>query len=195
MRAVRARLLGGVAAALLALLALLASACGGGGGEPLEAGGAAPGFAFADGDVAEGAPIDARFTCDGEDASPALSWEGVPDGTKELALLLEDPDAPGGVFTHWLVYALAPRETALPAGVPAEGQVGSPRLRQGRNDFGDAGYGGPCPPGGETHRYVFRLLALRSELGLESLADRAALLAAIEGRVLAEARLTATYSR
>ena len=181
--------------AVAASVIVLAAGCGGR-GEPLEAGEAAPGFELTqESAVAEGQAIDVRFTCDGDDVSPALAWEGVPEGAKELALLMEDPDAPGGVFTHWIAYALDPRETVLPEALPDQGQLESPRLRQGRNDFGDTGYGGPCPPEGETHRYAFRLMALDSELGLESLADREGLLAAVEGRLLAEATLTASYAR
>jgi Raf kinase inhibitor-like YbhB/YbcL family protein len=111
----------------------------------------------------------------------------VPEGTQELALVLEDPDAPGGTFTHWLVYGVDPGSTWLPKGAtPA---------RQGENDFGDDAYGGPCPPEGEEHRYVFRLLALHLPLELEPGVDRAAFDEAVAPHVLAEARLTATYAR
>lgn len=177
-------------------LAALAAGCGEDDGEPAaETGPAAAGFGFAGSAVADGEAIDARYACDGEDVSPALAWEGVPEGAAELALILDDPDAPGGTFTHWLVYGLAPGETSLPEGVPPGEQADSPSLRQGVNDFGAAGYGGPCPPGGETHRYVFRLLALDGELGLEGGAGRAELLDAVEGRILAETTLTGTYAR
>jgi Raf kinase inhibitor-like YbhB/YbcL family protein len=171
----------------------LAVACGGDDEEPAPGGPAAAGFAFEAAGVADGEAIDARSTCDGEDVSPELAWSGVPEGAVELALVLEDPDAPGGTFTHWLVYGLAPEETGLAEGVPAgaEGEG----LLQGVNDFGAAGYGGPCPPEGQTHDYRFRLFALDSELGLEGGASRNELLGALEGRVLAEAVLTATYGR
>jgi Raf kinase inhibitor-like YbhB/YbcL family protein len=174
----------------LALLVLVAavSACGGDDDEePLPSGAAAPGFAFSDSAVTEGEAIDSRYTCDGEDVSPALAWEGVPEEAAELALVVEDPDAPGGTFTHWLVYGLDPGETQLPEGA-------EPAL-QGTNDFGRVGYGGPCPPGGETHRYAFRLLALDQALDLEEGASRDDLLGAVEGHVLAEATLTAPYTR
>ena len=170
-----------------ALFAPVLAACGGD-DEPGPTGAAAPGFAFSDGAVADGEPIDSRYTCDGEDVSPDLAWEGVPEGAAELALVVEDPDAPGGTFAHWLVYGLDPGETGLPEGGEVEGL-------QGTNDFGTVGYGGPCPPGGETHRYVFRLLALDQELDLEDGANRDDLLEAVEGHVVAEAMLTATYSR
>jgi hypothetical protein len=153
-------------------------------------------FAFTESAVVEGKTVDPRFTCDGEDISPALSWEGVPEGSAELALVMEDPDAPGGTFTHWLLYSLDASETALAEGVPEGGTVaGPPALRQGTNDFGTVGYGGPCPPGGETHRYVFRLLALDEPVTLQGGASRDDLLGAIEGHVVAETALTATYSR
>lgn len=178
---------------------LLAAGCGGSGGTdaPLAEGPAAAGFEFAaQSAVAAGQAIDASYTCDGDDSSPALAWQGAPEGTGELVLVLEDPDAPGGTFTHWLVYDLTPDVTSIPGAVPADGAVEEPTpLRQGRNGFGEIGYGGPCPPGGETHRYVFRLLALDTELGLEQGADRGTLAEAVAGHVLAEARLEATYGR
>jgi Raf kinase inhibitor-like YbhB/YbcL family protein len=185
------------ATALLA--AALATACGGDDEEPADpvaTGASVPGFVFTESGVAEGEPIDPRYTCDGDDVSPALAWEGVPAGAAELALVVEDPDAPGGTFTHWLVYGVDPGVTALPEGVPVGADVaGPPALRQGVNDMGAAGYGGPCPPGGEEHRYVFRLFALDEALGLEGGASRDDVLGAIEGHVIAETRLTATYAR
>jgi Raf kinase inhibitor-like YbhB/YbcL family protein len=172
---------------VLAGLAVVSCGGGGGGGTELEQGPAVAGFEFADtSDVAEGEAIEVRFTCDGEEISPELAWEGVPEGTQELALALEDPDAPGATFTHWLVYGIDPTVTML---------AGAEMLSQGENDFGDTGYGGPCPPHGEEHRYVFRLLALDAQAGLEPGADRAAFDEAVAPLVLAEARLTATYAR
>jgi Raf kinase inhibitor-like YbhB/YbcL family protein len=174
---------------LLILAGLTVMGCGGNGasGTELEQGPSVAAFQFTDqSDVAEGEPIQARFTCDGEDIPPRLAWEGVPENTQELVLALEDPDAPGATFTHWLVYGIDPGMTTLT-------DVGV--LLEGENDFGDTGYGGPCPPGGEEHRYVFRLFALDAHLGLEPGADRAAFDEAVAPRVLAEARLTATYAR
>jgi Raf kinase inhibitor-like YbhB/YbcL family protein len=174
---------------LLVLAALTVVRCGGGGGSgtELEQGPTVAGFEFADGsDVAEGESIEVRFTCDGEEVSPELAWEGVPEETQELALALEDPDAPGATFTHWLVYGIDPTVTMLP---------GAEMLSQGENDFGDTGYGGPCPPHGEEHHYVFRLFALDAHVGLEPGADRAAFDEAVGPLMLAEARLTATYKR
>jgi Raf kinase inhibitor-like YbhB/YbcL family protein len=182
--------------ALVVPLVFAVAGCGGDDDEALPTGAAAAGFRFAESGVAEGAVVDRRYTCDGEDVSPALAWEGVPEGTVELALVVEDPDAPGGTFTHWLAYGIDPAETALPEGVPEGGMVaGPPSLSQGTNDFGAVGYGGPCPPGGETHRYVFRLLALDQSLDLADAASRDDFLAAVEGHVLAEVQLTGTYAR
>jgi len=173
---------------LLVLAGLTVVSCGGGGGSgsELEQGPTVAGFEFADSDVAEGESIEVRFTCDGEEISPELAWEGVPEDTQELALALEDPDAPGGTFTHWLVYGIDPTVTMLP---------GAEMLSQGENDFGETGYGAPCPPHGEKHRYVFRLLALDAQVGLEPGADRAAFDKAVAPLMLAEARLTAIYKR
>jgi Raf kinase inhibitor-like YbhB/YbcL family protein len=170
---------------------------GGGSGTELEAGLKAAGFEFTAGsDVAEGQPIESRFTCDGTGDSPTLRWKGVPEGTSQLALVLEDPDAPGGTFTHWLLYGLDPAATDVPA-VRHEGWTNYAWLdvQEGENDLGNLGYGGPCPPGGEEHRYVFRLLALDVPVELEQGADRAAFDEAVAPHVLAEARLTAPYAR
>jgi Raf kinase inhibitor-like YbhB/YbcL family protein len=174
------------AAWALSLLAL--SGCGDTGGEPtLTTGTAAEGFVFTDAsDVHDGEAVPTRFTCDGEDVSPTLEWNGVPDRTRELAIVLEDPDAPGGTFTHWLVWDIDPATTTLSG--DASGQ-------EGVNDFGKRGYRGPCPPGGQTHHYVFRLLALGERVDLDERSDRAAFDAAVGPHLLAEARVTATYAR
>ena len=175
-------------AAVSAVSLLALSGCGGrGGGTELTSGPTVEGFAFTEAsDVHEGAAIPARFTCDGEDVSPKLVWTDVPDGTKELALVLEDPDAPGRTFTHWLLWGISSSITALVSDAP---------FSEGKNDFGKTRYGGPCPPRGQTHHYVFRLLALDDEVDLEPGADRAAFEDAIAPHILAEIRLTATYAR
>jgi Raf kinase inhibitor-like YbhB/YbcL family protein len=179
--------LAAVASALLAL-----AACGGGeSGSTVDEGPTAPGFAFTGAsEVAEGESIGARFTCDGDDVSPALAWKGVPGDARQLALVLEDPDAPGGTFTHWLVYAIEPSAEGLAGGISREAPV-----RQGLNDFDEIGYGGPCPPEGEEHQYVFRLLALDAPIDLEQGADGPAFDQAVSPHVLAETRLTAGYRR
>ena len=136
----------------------------------------------------DGAPIPVRFTCEGADVSPPLGWTGLPAGTASLALLLDDPDAPGGAFTHWLAWGLEP--------APGELGEGAAPPAQGRNGFGGRGYGGPCPPRGDgPHRYVFRLYALDALLDLEPGAGKKAFQAALAGHVIGAAELTGTYER
>jgi len=143
-----------------------------------------------------GESIPARFTCDGEDDSPSLKWQGGPDGTQAFALIMDDPDAPGGTYTHWVIYNIRPQAGGLPEGVektdrPANGEGAV----QGSNDFGDNGYGGPCPPGSNAHHYNFRLYALDGVLDLASGASKDDLLKAMEGRIVGETTLTGTYKR
>jgi Raf kinase inhibitor-like YbhB/YbcL family protein len=134
------------------------------------------------------------FTCSGANTSPALSWNTPPTATKSLALILNDPDAPSGSFVHWVLFDLPPGTVSLPEAVPSQGQL-SDGSRQGRNDFGDIGYGGPCPPGHAEHRYVLMLFALDTKLNLPSGAMRDQIDAAMKGHVLARGSLTATFSR
>jgi Raf kinase inhibitor-like YbhB/YbcL family protein len=176
-----------IAALASALLVLAACGGGGGSGTKLDEGPTVAGFDFTgDSEVDEGEPIDVRFTCEGDDVSPVLAWKGVPANAKQLALALEDPDAPGGTFTHWLVYGVEPWADDLARGA---------KLPQGRNDFDRTGYDGPCPPEDEEHRYVFRLLALDARVELERGADRGEFDDAVGPHVIAEARLTAPYRR
>jgi Raf kinase inhibitor-like YbhB/YbcL family protein len=139
---------------------------------------------------AEDQPIPARYTGDGDDVSPPLTWSGVPHRTRSLVLICEDPDAPRGTWTHWIVYNLPAQTRELPQGgaLPAGAM-------QGKNDFGTIGYGGPAPPAGPPHRYYFKLTALDTELNLPPGASRQAVLAAMEGHVLAEGWLMGTYGR
>ena len=141
--------------------------------------------------------IPSRFTCDGANVSPALAWKDVPEGTRSLALIVTDPDAPDPdapktIWTHWILYNLPPgahglREAIPPKGLPTD-------TVEGKNDWGRTGYGGPCPPIGR-HRYVHTLYALDTRLPDLGLPRRAALLAAMQGHVLAEAVLVGTYQR
>jgi Raf kinase inhibitor-like YbhB/YbcL family protein len=142
---------------------------------------------------AEGSRIPRSYTCDGKDVSPPLSWSGVPEGAKSLALICDDPDAPGKTWVHWVLFNLPPATRELPEGVPARASVSGGGV-QGANDFRKLGYGGPCPPGG-THRYVFKLYALDLLLDLAAGATKAELEDAIEGHVLGQATLTGKYSR
>jgi Raf kinase inhibitor-like YbhB/YbcL family protein len=137
---------------------------------------------------AGGQPIPQRHSCEGEDLSPPLSWTDVPEGTSALALMVDDPDAPSGTFTHWLAWGLDPA-----AGGLAEGQAAP---LEGRNDFGQTGYRGPCPPPGHgPHRYFFRLHALDEELELEAGAARGDFEQALSARSTAVAELMGTYER
>ena len=120
----------------------------------------------------EGGAVPERFTCDGDDLSAPLEWSGVPDGIAELRLIVTDPDAPGGTFTHWLVTGIDPSTSGV-----EEGSIPTGGTEQ-RNDFGDPRYGGPCPPPGRPHRYVFTVEALDAT-----------------GSVLGSAKLTAMYRR
>ncbi|AHM57968.1 hypothetical protein EAL2_808p04650 (plasmid) [Peptoclostridium acidaminophilum DSM 3953] len=138
-------------------------------------------------------PIPSKYTCDGENISPELSWSGFPEGTKSFALIAEDPDAPAGTWVHWILYDIPVNVTALPEGVPDD-EVLSNGARQGLSDFKDIGYGGPCPPRG-VHRYFFKLYALDEKLGLKSGLSKKSLLDKIKGHVIAEAEIHGTYSR
>lgn len=138
--------------------------------------------------------IPERYTCDGGNVSPPLSWEGVPAEAKSLVLIVVDPDAPGGEFTHWVLYDVPPDLSGLPEGVPAAGEVEGIGV-QGVNDFGRLGYGGPCPPPGKAHRYFFRLYALDVKLGLAPGASRSDVEDAMSGHVLAVGELVGLYER
>ena len=155
-------------------------------------------FSLGSGAVANEAAIPSRHTCDGEDVSPGLAWSDASASTEAFALILDDPDAPGGTFTHWLLYDVPPDVSSLPEGVPNEA---APQIAagagadQGLNDFGNLGYGGPCPPPGPAHRYTFALYALDETVDLNPGATRQQLLDAMRDHILGEARLTGTYAR
>ena len=141
----------------------------------------------------EGEMIPTRYTCDGPDVSPDLSWSGVPDAAKSLALICDDPDAPMGTWVHWVLFNIPSNASGLPAEIPSDDTLEN-GARHGTNDFGRLGYGGPCPPGG-THRYYFKLYVLDTELNLDSGVTKDQLLDAMKGHILAEAQLMGTYSR
>ena len=144
---------------------------------------------------AEGSSIPVKHTCDGEDVSPPLSWSVLPEGAKGIALISDDPDAPGGTWVHWVLYGLPPDLTGLPEAVPTSEETLQGTARQGRNDFGRTGYGGPCPPRGATHRYLFKLYALDTELDLRPGAKKEDLLRAMEGHILGQGQLMGRYQR
>ncbi|MBI4496425.1 MAG: YbhB/YbcL family Raf kinase inhibitor-like protein [Chloroflexi bacterium] len=141
-----------------------------------------------------GQSIPARFTCDGHNVSPPLAWNGNPEATRALALIMDDPDAPGGVFTHWVLFNLPADLRGLAEAVPPTEQAPDGSM-QGRNDFGKIGYGGPCPPEGSPHRYRFTLYALGRPLLLAPGASKSDLLEAMQGHILAQAELVGAYRR
>ncbi|MBU1003547.1 MAG: YbhB/YbcL family Raf kinase inhibitor-like protein [Proteobacteria bacterium] len=141
----------------------------------------------------EGAAIPIQYTGDASDFSPAMEWDEAPEGTESFALICEDPDAPAGTWTHWLIYGIPGAAFRLSPKMPVMGEHPS-GLRQGLNSWGRIGYGGPCPPSG-THRYFFTLYALDSMPDLPPEASRAQLEQAMEGHVLATAQTMGTYTR
>ncbi|MGQ9583809.1 MAG: YbhB/YbcL family Raf kinase inhibitor-like protein [Anaerolineae bacterium] len=141
-----------------------------------------------------GGDIPKRYTCDGPDVSPPLTWAEPPAGTQSLALICDDPDAPVGTWVHWVIYRLPATARGLPEGVPARETLDD-GSRQGKNDFRKVGYGGPCPPRGSKHRYFFRLYALDTVPALAPGATKAQLLKAMEGHILAQGELMGWYGR
>lgn len=141
----------------------------------------------------QGGIIPAEYTCDGADVSPPLKWESVPDGTKSIALISDDPDAPMGTWVHWILFNLPANTRELPENVPTDGTLPD-GAKQGTTDFGRTGYGGPCPPSG-THRYFFKVYALGMMLDLPAGSRKSDLLRAMENRVLAEGQLMGKYKR
>lgn len=142
----------------------------------------------------DGESIPKRFTCQGSDVSPPLSWTDVPDGASSLALIVDDPDAPAGTWVHWVIFDMPTALTGLAEGVPAD-TITADGARQGINDFRRIGYGGPCPPAGEPHRYFFTLYALDVALGPLQDVTKDELLTSMRGHILAQSRLVGTYQR
>ena len=137
--------------------------------------------------------IPAKYTCDGDDISPQIGWQEPPAGTQSLVLIVDDLNAPGGVFTHWVVYNMPPTRLELPEAVPTDSRLEDGTL-QGRNDFNKIGYRGPCPPSG-THRYRFMVLALDTMLSLEAEASKKQVMEAMEGHILGRGIITAIYEK
>lgn len=147
-----------------------------------------------------GKPIPIEFTGDGADLSPPLAWTGAPQGTQSFALICDDPDAPTPQpWVHWVIYAIPGEVTELPAGIAKEPALTQPEalkgVKQGKNGWGQVGYRGPAPPPGKPHRYYFTVYALDAALALEPELNKDALLAAMEGHVLAKGQFMATYQR
>jgi len=138
--------------------------------------------------------IPKHYTGDGADQSPPLHWTEPPSGTKSLALICDDPDAPRSTWVHWVLFNLPPSTRKLEEGVPTTATLDN-GAKQGKNDFGNNGYGGPAPPKGKVHRYFFKLYALDVLLDLPSGATKAQLEVAMKGHILAEGQLMGTYNR
>jgi Raf kinase inhibitor-like YbhB/YbcL family protein len=142
----------------------------------------------------QGGPIPAKYSCNGEDISPSLAWGDPPAGTQSLALIMDDPDAPGGTWVHWVLFNISPDLRELQENLPITGKNQDPNaIFVGNNSWGRADYGGPCPPSG-THRYFFKLYALDTTISLLPGATKQELLSAMDGHILAEADLMGTFS-
>ncbi len=144
--------------------------------------------AFQDGEM-----IPTKYTCNGANVSPPLEWSGVTQTAKSLALICDDPDAPGKTWVHWVVFDLPASRTSLPENVPPQETIAGGG-KQGMTDFKKIGYGGPCPPSG-THRYFFKIHALDTDLNLDSRTTKDQLLQAMKGHVLAQGELMGRYKR
>ena len=142
----------------------------------------------------QGGPIPAKYSCNGEDISPSLAWGDPPAGTQSLALIMDDPDAPGGTWVHWVLFNISPDLRELQENLPITGKNQDPNaIFVGDNSWGRADYGGPCPPSG-THRYFFKLYALDTTISLLPGATKQELLSAMDGHILAETELMGTFS-
>ena len=141
---------------------------------------------------AGGGTIPAKYSCHGDNLSPALSWSGAPAATRSFALIMEDPDASAGTFTHWVIFNIPADVQSLPEGASPRGQPPAGSV-EGKNDTGKVGYTGPCPPPGKPHRYFFKLYALNDVLSLKAGASRSQFLEGIKRLTVAEAQTMATY--
>ena len=142
--------------------------------------------------IKEGESIPDEYTCEGKDVSPSLSWKGIPAGTKSIALIMDDPDCPGGTFVHWVLYNMPAETQRLPKAMPLNFTDGS---MQGATDFGRPGYGGPCPPPGKPHRYYFKIYALDTKLNLPPGASKNQVESAMKEHILAKGELMGKYQR
>ncbi|HTE70290.1 MAG TPA: YbhB/YbcL family Raf kinase inhibitor-like protein [Actinomycetes bacterium] len=165
------------------------AACSSGGGAPRAERALPEPITVSSPAFAAGAAIPQRFTCDGDNVSPSLGWSGVPAGTVEVALVVDDPDAPRGTYVHWVVVGVDPARTKL-----ADGAV-PPGARQVRNSAGEVAYTGPCPPGGPPHHYRFTVYALQRMAAIGGGASPEAAIEAIEAAATARGRLVGTYGR
>jgi Raf kinase inhibitor-like YbhB/YbcL family protein len=138
--------------------------------------------------------IPTEYTCDGSDRSVPLRWKDAPERTKSFALIADDPDAPRGTWVHWVIYDIPADARELSTGIGQQESLQN-GTKQGKNDFGKIGYGGPCPPAGPAHHYHFKVYALDQMTGLKSKVTKQQLLDAMKGHVLADAQLIGTYKR
>ena len=137
--------------------------------------------------------LSSEFTCDGRDISPSIKWENIPNETKSIAIIVYDSDAPKDYFIHWIVYNIPPDIHNLPKGAsPGDSSL---HLKEGKNDFGQVGYGGPCPPRGSTHRYIFLIVALNGSISTDKNISQGELLSFIENHVIAYGYITILYNR
>ncbi len=141
----------------------------------------------------QGALIPSKYTCDGADVSPPLTWSDVPAKTQSLALISDDPDAPRGTWVHWVVWNIPPTTGSLDENVPKQDSLPN-GIKQGTTDFRRIGYGGPCPPSG-THRYFFKLYALDTTFNLPPRTTKKDLERTMEGHIVAQAELMGKYKR
>jgi Raf kinase inhibitor-like YbhB/YbcL family protein len=142
----------------------------------------------------QGERIPKEFTADGRNVSPPLKWSAAPEGTKSLALVCDDPDAPMGTWVHWVLYNLPANAQELSQGVPTQNTIAN-GAKQGKNSFQKIGYGGPAPPPGKPHRYFFKLFALDTTLNLDPGADARKVQSAMQGHILGQGELMGQYSR
>jgi Raf kinase inhibitor-like YbhB/YbcL family protein len=171
------------------ILALFAACGGGSGAHPSAPAGVTEAQVTVTSNAfTEGGTVPIDFTCDGKDSSPEISWSSPPPGTKSITIVVDDPDAPGGTFTHFLAYGISPDVHELKAGADL-----STLARIGKNDFGAVRYNGPCPPKQEAHLYRFQIFALDVALNLAEAAPRADVDAAMSGHVLGRGMLTAQF--
>ena len=141
----------------------------------------------------DGEFIPKKYTCDVANVSPPVEWSGTPEAAKSIALICDDPDAPAGIWVHWVIFNIPASANKLNENIPFD-KVLEDGAVQGKNDFRKIGYGGPCPPGG-IHRYFFKIYALDKRLELKPGATKGELLNAMEGHILAEGKLMGRYSR
>jgi Raf kinase inhibitor-like YbhB/YbcL family protein len=142
----------------------------------------------------DGTTIPDVYTCKGKDISPSLSWKEIPAGTKSIALIMDDPDAPGGTFVHWVLYNVPAGTQKMPEGMPYDKTLPDGSM-QGMTDFGRTGYGGPCPPPGKPHRYFFKIFALDSMINLPPGASKKQLENVMAGHILAKGEIIGMYKR